>query len=71
MDKSPANIGSRECNACKLPKNMVRRCSRLQNRKDWSRQQEIIPTKESEEEAKLLEEVFYATKVQENQSSGR
>ena len=50
---------------------MVRRCSRLQNRKDWSRQQEIIPTKESEEEAKLLEEVFYATKVQENQSPGR
>ena len=66
-DKNPADIGSRGCNANKLPKTWLEGPTWLQNKDNWSKQKEIVPTKESEEEAKLLKEVFYTAKVDENQ----
>ena len=65
--ENPADIGSRGCNINKLPKEWFERPVWLQNKDNWLKQKEIVPTKESEEEVKLLKEVFCTTKVEENQ----
>ena len=53
-DENPADIGSRECNVEKLPKKWLEGPTLLQSKKEWPMQKDIEPTKESEEEAKLL-----------------
>ena len=62
-DENPADIRSRGCNTNKLPKTWLEGPTWLQNKDNWPKQKEIVPTKESEEEAKLLKEVFYTAKV--------
>ena len=66
-DEHPADIESRGCNTNKLPKTWLEGPAWLQNKDNWSKQKEIVPTKKSEEEAKLLKEIFYTAKVDENQ----
>ena len=66
-DENPAYIGSRGCNVDKLPKKWLEGPTWLQSKEEWPMQKDIEPTKESEEEAKLLKEVFYAAKLDESQ----
>ena len=48
-DENPADIGSRGCNTNKLPKTWLQGPTWLQNKDNWPKQKEIVPTKESEE----------------------
>ena len=66
-DENPADIGSRECKSDKLPKKWLEGPTWLQNKEEWPKQNDIEPKKESEEEAKLLKEVFYTVKLDESQ----
>ena len=66
-DENPAYIGSRGCNVDKLPKKWLEGPTRLDSKEDWPMQKDIEPTKEPEEEAKLLKEVFYVVKLGESQ----
>ena len=65
-DENPADIGSRGCNVNTLPKKWLEGPTWLQSKEEWL-QRGIEPTKESQEEAKLLKEVFYAAKLDESQ----
>ena len=62
-DENPADIGLRGCDVDKLPKKWLEGPTWLQSKEEWPTQKDIGPTKESEEEAKLLKELFYAAKL--------
>ena len=66
-DENPADFGSRGCNVDKLPRKWLEGPTWLQSKEEWPIQKDIEPTKESEEEAELLKEVFYAAKLNESQ----
>ena len=58
---------SRGCNVDKLPKRWLERTAWFQSKEKRQKKNDIEPTKELEEGAKLLKEVFYKEKLDESQ----
>ena len=64
---NPADLGSRACNVESLADEWWDGPSRLANHEEWSEQKEMIPTRESEKEAKLIREVIRVEAEQEEE----
>ena len=66
-DENSEGNGSRGCNVDKLPIRWLERTTWFQSKEKRPKKNDIEPTKESEEGAKLLKEVFYKEKLDESQ----